>query len=35
MENVRMKSGCLPGNLLDGSRNGEFEVESKIIEDFS
>ena len=23
MENARMKSGCLPGNLLDGLRNGE------------
>ena len=26
MENAGMKSGFLPGNLLDGLRNGEFEL---------
>ena len=26
MENARMKSGCLPGDSLDGLRNSEFAV---------
>ena len=30
MENARMKSGCLPGDLLDGLRNGEFAVRVEV-----
>ena len=34
MENARMKSGCLPGNLLDGLRNSELEVRVEVYRGF-
>ena len=34
MENARMKSGCLPGNLFDGWWDGEFEVRVDVYRGF-
>ena len=34
MENAPMKSRCLPGDLLDGLRNGEFVVRVEVYRGF-